>query len=107
MSGVRAPGRRSPARAGSRAQSVTSLPARLAWTASAVPQAPAPTTAMLLFGEGGDMRALPCPGSAELVVERLQDRSGGGFEALARVAHEQAAAVQAGRVGGGAPPPFG
>ena len=45
--------------AGSRAHSVTALPARAAWMASAVPQAPAPMTATLLIGEAQHRRALP------------------------------------------------
>ena len=39
------------ARAGSRAQRVTVAPARVAWSARAQPQAPAPTMAMLLMGD--------------------------------------------------------
>ena len=40
--------------AGSRAQRVTPLPARAAWMASAVPQAPAPMIITLFIGEPPD-----------------------------------------------------
>ena len=57
---------------GSRAHSVTLLPARAAWMASAVPQAPAPTTATLLIGQPPHRRALAGLAIAQAVEQRAR-----------------------------------
>src|SRR4051794_33705026 len=91
----------------SRAQSVTRLPARRAWMASAEPQAPAPMTATLLISHAQDLRALAGLAVAEAGEEGGKDLLGGRLEAEGRVADEEAGAVEAGGIGGGAEPDFG
>jgi hypothetical protein len=62
------------ARVGSRAHMVTLLPARAAWIASAVPQAPAPNTATLLIDDAPDRCGLAGSAIAQPVEQRGQER---------------------------------
>ena len=62
------------ARAGSRAQSVTRFPARAAWIASAVPQAPAPITATLLIDQSDHLGSLARLARAQPIEQGGEDR---------------------------------
>ena len=105
-SGRRMPGRRgfsrlaaiASARAGSRAHNVTALPARAAWIASAVPQAPAPITATLLIDDPphcGRFARFPI---AKPTEQRVEERRNLLLEAIRRIDHQHAAAIELRRI---------
>src|SRR5919206_2502304 len=97
-------------RALSRPHSETALPARAACTASAVPQAPAPSTAtralcccglrsrILFLCDPGHRPALARLPVAQPLQEGGEDGARFRLETVGRIGHQQAAPVQALRV---------
>src|ERR1019366_167249 len=99
-SGSKIPGNRGDSRDASmasaplRAHSTTSFPARAAWTASAVPQAPAPTMAISLISQPHDQRRLTRLAIAEPFQQRIQYHLGFPLEPVRRIDDRQPAAGQ-------------
>src|SRR4051812_19852537 len=93
--------------AGLRAHRVTSLPARAAWIARAVPRAPAPMTATLLIDEPSQDGRLAGLTISQPVEQGVQDRRYLRLEPEWRVDHQYAAAVEPGGIGRFAQAEFG
>ena len=91
---------RAAARAGSRAQSVTRFPARAAWIARAVPQAPAPITATLPIDQPDHFGSLAMLTHTQAVNQCPKDPHCIGLKSVGRVDHEQATPVESRGSGG-------